>query len=199
VVSLLTLALATAVLVIIPGPNVALIVANSIRYGIRMGAVTVLGTTVGVGIQLVMVVLGVAAVVELVAEALIWIRWAGVAYLVYLGIRTWNEPASDLSEVNAAPAVFWRGCMIAAINPKTLLFNAAFLPQFIATEGSAGMQLAVVATVFLAVLLVGDLLWALTAGSARKLLSRYSSTRNRVTGGFLVMAGVGLALSWSSV
>jgi len=199
VVSLLTLVLATAVLVIIPGPNVALIVANSIRYGIRMGAVTVLGTTVGVGIQLVMVVLGVAAVVELVAEALIWIRWAGVAYLVYLGIRTWNEPASDLSAVSAAPAMFWRGCMIAAINPKTLLFNAAFLPQFIATDGSAGMQLAVVAAVFLTVLLVGDMLWALTAGSARQLLSRYSSTRNRVTGGFLVVAGVGLALSRRNV
>jgi len=199
VVSWLTLVLATAVLVIIPGPNVALIVANSIRYGIRMGAVTVLGTTVGVAIQLVVVVVGVAAVVEIAIDALVWIRWAGVAYLVYLGIRTWNEPAQDLSAVSAAPAIFWRGCMIAAINPKTLLFNAAFLPQFIATDGSAGMQLAVVAAVFLTVLLVGDMLWALTAGSARKLLSRYSGTRNRVTGGFLVVAGVGLALSRSSV
>ena len=198
-VSWLTLVLATAVLVIIPGPNVALIVANSIRYGIRMGAVTVLGTTVGVAIQLVVVVVGVAAVVEIAIDALVWIRWAGVAYLVYLGIRTWNEPAQDLSAVSAAPAIFWRGCMIAAINPKTLLFNAAFLPQFIATDGSAGMQLAVVAAVFLTVLLVGDMLWALTAGSARKLLSRYSGTRNRVTGGFLVVAGVGLALSRSSV
>jgi len=194
VVSWLTLVLATAVLVIIPGPNVALIVANSIRYGIRMGAVTVLGTTVGVAIQLVVVVVGVAAVVEIAIDALVWIRWAGVAYLVYLGIRTWNEPAQDLSAVSAAPAIFWRGCMIAAINPKTLLFNAAFLPQFIATDGSAGMQLAVVAAVFLTVLLVGDMLWALTAGSARKLLSRYSGTRNRVTGGFLVVAGATLSL-----
>lgn len=197
--SLLTLVLATTVLVIIPGPNVALIVANSIRYGIRMGAVTVLGTTVGVAVQLVTVVLGLAVVVEIVADALVWIRWAGVAYLVYLGIRTWNEPAQDLSAVSAAPAVFWRGCMIAAINPKTLLFNAAFLPQFIATDGNAGTQLAIVAAVFLTVLLVGDLLWAFTAGSARKLLSRYSSTRNRVTGGFLVVAGIGLALSRRSV
>ena len=193
--SLLTLVLATAVLVIIPGPNVALIVANSIRYGIRMGAVTVLGTTVGVAIQLVVVVLGVAAVVEIAADALVWIRWAGVVYLVFLGVRTWNAPAQDLSAVTAAPAVFWRGCMIAAMNPKTLLFNAAFLPQFIATDGSAGMQLAVVATVFLAVLLIGDMIWALAAGSARRLLSRYSGARNRVTGGFLVVAGVGLALS----
>jgi len=196
---MLTLVLATAVLVIIPGPNVALIVANSVRYGTRMGAVTVLGTTAGVAIQLVMVVLGVAAVVEIAIDALVWIRWAGVAYLVYLGIRTWNEPAQDLNAVSAAPAMFWRGCMIAAINPKTLLFNAAFLPQFVATNGSAGMQLAVVATVFLVVLLIGDMLWALTAGSARQLLSRFSGARNRLTGGFLVVAGVGLALSRRSV
>jgi len=71
---MLTLVLATAVLVIIPGPNVALIVANSVRYGTRMGAVTVLGTTAGVAIQLVMVVLGVAAVVEIAIDALVWIE-----------------------------------------------------------------------------------------------------------------------------
>ena len=196
--NLVALVLATAILVVIPGPNVALIVANSVRFGFRMGAVTVLGTTVGVAIQLVTVVLGLAAIVEIVADALTWIRWAGVAYLVYLGVRTWSEPAQDLTAVSAAPAMFWRGCMIAAINPKTLLFNAAFLPQFVANDGSAGMQLAVVATVFLAVLLVGDLIWALTAGSARQFLNRYSGARNRVTGGFLVVAGIGLALSRNS-
>ena len=196
--NLVALVLATAILVVIPGPNVALIVANSIRFGFRMGAVTVLGTTVGVAIQLVTVVLGLAAIVEIVADALTWIRWAGVAYLVYLGVRTWSEPAQDLTAVTAAPAMFWRGCMIAAINPKTLLFNAAFLPQFVANDGSAGMQLVVVATVFLAVLLVGDLIWALTAGSARQFLNRYSGARNRVTGGFLVVAGIGLALSRNS-
>jgi len=195
---LLTLVLATAVLVIIPGPNAALIVANSIRYGIRMGTVTVLGTTVGVAVQLVTVVLGLAVVVETVADALVWIRWAGVLYLVYLGIRTWREPAQDLSAVTAVPAMFWRGCAIAAINPKTLLFNAAFLPQFVVADGNAGTQLAVVAAVFLAVLFIGDMIWATTAGSARQFLSRYSGARNRATGGFLIAAGIGLALSSNS-
>jgi threonine/homoserine/homoserine lactone efflux protein len=195
VANLLTLILASAVLVVIPGPNVALIVANSIRYGFRMGGVTVLGTTTGLALQLAAVVLGMAAVVEMAADALVWIRWAGVAYLVYLGVRTWNEPAGDLGTVVAAPAMFRRGCVIAAINPKTLLFNAAFLPQFVGSGGNAGIQLAVVATVFLAVVLVGDMIWALTAGSARQLLSRFSGVRNRLTGGFLVVAGVGLALS----
>ena len=197
--NLLALIAATAVLVMIPGPNAALIVANTLRYGLRMGCVTVFGTTLGVAIQLAAVVLGMAAIIELAAEALTWIRWAGVAYLVYLGIRTWNEPASDLNSVSAAPAIFWRGCMIAAINPKTLLFNAAFLPQFVVANGDASQQLAVVASAFLIVLLLGDLVWALGASSARRVLDRYSGARNRVTGGFLVAAGVGLALSRRSM
>jgi threonine/homoserine/homoserine lactone efflux protein len=199
VANLLTLILASAVLVVIPGPNVALIVANSIRYGFRMGSVTVLGTTTGLALQLAAVVLGMAAVVEMAADALVWIRWAGVAYLVYLGVRTWYEPAGDLGTVVAAPAMFWRGCVIAAINPKTLLFNAAFLPQFVGSGGNAGIQLAVVATVFLAVVLVGDMIWALTAGSARQLLGRFSGARNRLTGGFLFVAGAGLALSGRNI
>jgi threonine/homoserine/homoserine lactone efflux protein len=199
VTNLLALIAATAVLVMIPGPNAALIVANTLRYGLRMGCVTVFGTTLGVAIQLAAVVLGMAAIIELAAEALTWIRWAGVAYLVYLGIRIWNEPASDLNSVSAAPAIFWRGCMIAAINPKTLLFNAAFLPQFVVANGDVGQQLVVVAGVFLTVLLLGDLVWALGASSARRLLDRYSGARNRVTGGFLVAAGVGLALSRRSM
>ena len=191
--NLLALTAATAILVMIPGPNVALIVANSLRYGLRMGAVTVLGTTFGVALQLVAVVLGLAAIVELAAEALTWIRWAGVAYLIWLGIRTWREPAEDLGKVAAAPVVFWRGCIIAAVNPKTLLFNAAFLPQFVGS--GAASELALVAGVFLAVLLLGDMLWAAFASSARPLLEKTTQARNRVTGGFLIAAGIGLALA----
>lgn len=192
--NLLALSVATAVLVAIPGPNVALIVANSLRYGLRGGAITVLGTTLGIALQLGIVVLGMAALIEFAVEALAWIRWAGVAYLVYLGIRTWLEPAGDLNTVDAKPAVFWRACMIAAMNPKTLLFNAAFLPQFLPTGAGAG-QFLLIAAVFLLVLLVGDSLWAAFASSARRLLAGYGQSRNRLTGGFLVAAGIGLALS----
>ncbi len=193
--NLIALAVATAILVMIPGPNVALIVANSIRYGFRVGAVTVLGTTFGVALQVMTAVVGMAAVIELAAEVLTWIRWAGVIYLIYLGIRTWNTPAEDLGNVKAAPVIFWRAVMIAAINPKTLLFIAAFLPQFVVLGTGVMGHPATIATVFLAVLLVGDLVWALMADSARQLLDRFATARNRITGGFLVAAGVGLALS----
>jgi threonine/homoserine/homoserine lactone efflux protein len=195
VANLVALAVATAILVAIPGPNVALIVANSIRHGFRTGAATALGVTIGNAIQLLLVVLGMAAVIRYAAEALTWIRWAGVVYLIYLGIRTWNEAPEDLGRVRAKPAVFWRAVLIAAINPKTLLFIAAFLPQFILVDAGVTGHPATIGLVFLAVLLAGDLLWALMADSAKQVLDQYSTARNRITGGFLVAAGVGLALA----
>lgn len=195
---LIALAIATAVLVSIPGPNVALIVANSLRSGLRSGAITVLGTTLGVAMQLMLVVVGMATVIEIAADVLTWIKWAGVAYLVWLGALTWRQPAKDLAAIEAQPAVFWQSCAIAAVNPKTLLFNAAFLPQFVSADAASG-HLLLVAGVFLAVLLMGDMLWALFAGSARPLLSRFSRAHNRISGGFFVAAGAGLALSRRSL
>jgi len=187
--------IATAILVMIPGPNVALIVANSLKYGFRVGVHTVLGTTVGVALQLALVVLGLAAIVEVAADALVWIKWAGVAYLVFLGIRTWREPADDLGGIEAAPAMFGRGCAIAVLNPKTLLFNAAFIPQFVGATDASVTRLGLVAAVFLAVLFIGDVLWAAFASSAGRYLARYAKMRNRLTGAFLTAAGIGLALS----
>lgn len=193
--NLIALAVATSILVAIPGPIVGLVVANSMRYGPRVGIVTVMGTTLGNALQLLLVVLGMAALIELAADALNWIRWAGVVYLVYLGIRTWNEPARDPGAADTAPAVFWRGFMVAVVNPKSLLFNAAFLPQFVVADGTVTGHPAVVAAVFLIVLFTGDTVWALSAGSARRLLDKYARVRHRISGGFLVAAGIGLALA----
>lgn len=192
--NLLALSVATAVLIAIPGPNVALIVANSLRYGLREGAVTVLGTTAGVAVQLSLVALGLATVIEFAASALAWVKWAGVFYLLYLGIRAWREPAGELGAIEASRTVFWRAFMIAALNPKTLLFNAAFLPQFVEAEAGMG-QFLLIAAVFLGIVLAGDLCWAGFASRARRLFGRYGRFRSRVTGGFLLTAGAGLALS----
>ena len=196
--NILTLIAATLLLVSFPGPNAALIVANSLRDGLRSGFITVFGTTLGVAIQLALVVLGMAAVIELAADLLQWVKWVGVAYLVWLGVQTWRAPADDLTEIRPQPAVFWRACAVAAVNPKTLLFNAAFLPQFVG-QGATTLQMLVVAGVFLTVLMLGDMLWALFANAARPLLHKVRSLRNRMTGAFLVLAGVGLALSRRSL
>jgi len=192
--NLLALALATAVLVAIPGPNVALTVANSLSYGFRAGVVTVAGAVFGVGLQLALVVVGLAALLEVAGSALTWIRWAGVIYLVVLGIRTWRRPPDDLGRIVARPRLFGQAALIAVANPKTLAFNAAFLPQFVPADAAYG-QLIAAAAVMLAVIFAGDVLWAAFASRARHWLLRFSTWRNRVTGAFLIAAGAGLALA----
>lgn len=191
--NLLALVVATSVLVAIPGPNVALIVANSLGYGLRMGVLTVIGTTTGLALQLALVALGMVAMIEHAAQAMTWIRWLGVAYLIYLGVRTWRAPPADFAQVQPAPAMFWRGCLLAAVNPKTLVFLVAFFPQFIA--GDAVQQVPLFAAVYLAVIFAGDTLWAVFASYARPLMAKYERLRNKVAGAFLAAAGIGLALA----
>jgi threonine/homoserine/homoserine lactone efflux protein len=163
----------------------------------RIGVITSLGTTVGIALQLLIAVLGLAALIELVADALTWIKWIGVAYLLYIGLRTWNAPSPALSDIKAQSQTraFWRGVVFAVINPKTLLFNAAFLPQFVGHTPDASGQLLVLAGIFLTVIIIGDALWAVFAATARGWLRRLGGLHNRISGGFLIGAGLGLALS----
>ena len=127
------LAAATATLVAILGPNVASIVANTIACGFRLGAMTVLGTTIGVARQVVVVMLGLAALLEVAASALTWLKWAGVAYLLDLGFVSWRQGVEDLPATAASRTpghvLSLQGLVLASVIPKTLFFNAAFLPQ----------------------------------------------------------------------
>lgn len=191
------LIVATVVLVLIPGPNVALVVANTLQHGLRAGVITVAGTTTGIALQLVLVAAGLSAVIHAAASALLWIKWLGVAYLLYLAVIIWREPASDLTRVqpDASPKVFRHGLLLAILNPKVLLFNAAFLPQFLSGTGNAAAEVLLVLGTYLAVLVCGDMLWAVFASAARPALLRLGQLRNRLTAAFLFFAGVGLALS----
>lgn len=190
---------ASAVLILIPGPNVALIVANSVAHGTRFGLMTVAGTTTAIVMQLALVVAGATAALELLASAFEWLRWLGVVYLLWLGVTAWRAPADDLSRVapqrRAAWTIYVRGLLVGITNPKTLLFYVAFLPQFIAADGDVPRQLSLLAVTFVVVAALLDGVWALLAGRLRGLLSRRSTLRNRLTGGLLMGAGVGLALA----
>ncbi len=195
---ILALVSATTILVAIPGPNVALIVANTLAYGFRFGAMTVLGTTIGVALQLVVVVLGLAALLEFAASAFLWLKWIGVAYLIYLGVSAWRQGVADLEEFEASRkplnTLFWQGLLLATINPKTLIFNAAFLPQFVAS-GSGSSALLMTAAIYLAVIMLGDLVWAASAESARPMLAKFGRLRHRLTGVLFFGSGIGLALA----
>src|ERR1700733_7537249 len=87
---------ATALLIVIPGPNVALIVANSVAHGARFGLLSVTGTSSAVVVQLSLPVLGATAVLNVLAASFDWLRWLGVIYLVWLGVAAWRAPAVDL-------------------------------------------------------------------------------------------------------
>ena len=189
---------ATAALVAIPGPNIALIVANTLAQGFRFGALTVMGTTVGVALQLAAVVLGLAALLHLAAGVMVWLKWAGVAYLIWLGIAAWRRGRADAVDVPepsraSAAAPFWQGLGMAMVNPKTLLFNAAFLPQFTGTEPTTA-ALITAAVIYLLVIGVGDLLWAACAQVARPAILTLGRLRHRLTGVVFVGSGIGLAL-----
>ncbi len=190
---------ATAVLMLIPGPNVALIVANSVAHGTRFGLLTVAATSSAVVVQLALTVLGATALLNFLAASFDWLRWIGVAYLIWLGVAAWRAPAVDLAgtspQARSVRLIYARGFLVCLTNPKTLLFVGAFLPQFVTPGPSASDQLLLLAVTFLAVAVVLDSLWAILAGRLRALLVMRARLRNRLTGGLLVGAGVGLALA----
>lgn len=190
---------ASVALILIPGPNVALIVANSVAHGTRYGLVTVAGTSSAMVIQLALAVAGMAALLSRAAWLFEVLRWAGVAYLAYLGIRAWRAPPVDLvasrPDEGSVRAVFWRGFLVSLTNPKTLLFYGAFLPQFVDPGADPARQLAVLSATFFVLAFVLDGGWALLAGRLRGLLATRARLRNRVTGGLLLGAGLGLALA----
>jgi homoserine/homoserine lactone efflux protein len=104
---------AAVVLILIPGPNVALIVANSVAYGRRYGLLTVAGTSSAMFIQLALTVFGMTTLLSVIAGWFEWLRWIGVTYLVYLGVKAWRAPPIDLTKAepqsHSALTVYLRG------------------------------------------------------------------------------------------
>jgi homoserine/homoserine lactone efflux protein len=196
-----TFVLASAILILIPGPNVTLLVATSLTYGARRALAALAGTSVAIALQLVVTVLGMTSLMALLASGFEWLRWAGVAYLVWLGVRQWRAAPVALEDIDpqAVPqrALFWRGFLVSATNPKTLLFYAAFFPQFVDPQGAPGPQLMLMSATFLALAVLLDGGYALLAGRLRKWFRgrQRARLRNRVTGSLLIGAGLGLALA----
>ena len=190
---------ATAVLILMPGPNVALIVANSVAHGMRYGLVTVAGTSSAMVVQLALTVIGMTTILAVMADWFEWLRWIGVAYLIYLGLQAWRAPAVDLTRAPPQPrssrAIFLRGFLVSMTNPKTLLFYGAFLPQFVSAEASLVPQLVLLSATFLCVAVLLDSAWALLASRFRAALAVNGKLRNRLTGSLLIGAGAGLAMA----
>src|SRR5438045_7168333 len=152
----LVFVLATALLIATPGPNVALIVGTSLTHGARTGLIAMAGVNTGVMIQLAVVAAGLAWIVEMFSRNFDLIRFVGAGYLLFLGIQTfWKArkplPPTALSSERA----FARGFAVAFANPKTLIFQAAFLPQFLSDGEGRQAQLWLLAGTFWIITVVG--------------------------------------------
>lgn len=194
----LAFAAAVTVLMLIPGPNVALITANSLAYGPKYGLLTVAGTSSAMVVQLGLTALGMTEILGTLGAWFEGLRWIGVVYLIGLGIAQWRAAPVDLTKARPEPksarAIFTRALLVSLTNPKTLLFYGAFFPQFVTRDAPMGMQIAVLSVTFLALAVLVDGGWALLAARARGVLAANGRLRNRLTGGLLIGAGAALAL-----
>jgi threonine/homoserine/homoserine lactone efflux protein len=163
--TLLLFAASAAVLVLVPGPNLVYIVTRSIEAGRRAGLASMLGVEAATLVHVTAAALGLSALLASSAVAFEAVRWAGVAYLVYLGVRALR--ARD-GLASAAPAgmrrSFLEGLLVNLLNPKVSVFFLALLPQFVdPLQGSPRAQVLVLGVVFLAIASLLDLLYVLGA------------------------------------
>lgn len=191
---------ASALLILMPGPVVALIVSNSVGGGLRAGLTTVAGSTAAAFIHVCFVCAGLASLLALLGSAFFWIKWLGAAYLFYLGVRALMARPQALDADGAgrrkSPArTFVEAFLVGISNPKALMFFAAFFPLFLTAAQPVLPQLLIMSATYLAVAAALDSLWALAASRARPLLIRAGRWTNRVNGGVLVLAAASLAVS----
>ena len=194
---------ASLVLLATPGPGVLYIVARSIDEGRWAGVVSSLGLIVGAMIHVLAAAVGVSAILASSATAFAALRYAGAAYLVYLGIRT--LAADDDGAVPTTGTrlglrrTFVQGIWVNLLNPKAVLFSMAFLPQFVDVQAGAPVsQLLFFAAVFLGLALLTDSSYALLAGTLGNWLREHAGFRRgqRYFSG-TVYIGLGLATAWS--
>jgi len=188
----------TAIAVIVmPGPNVLVIISTSISHGTKRGLQTVLGTSSAMIIQLVVAALGTTMFVESISTGFELLRWFGVAYLIYLGMSqlfSLVQKTCDKPQVTGK-ATFRRGFIVSLTNPKTILFFSAFLPQFVSPNGEYINQIIIFSTTFLILATMLDSLYAILAGRIRGVLQgdRIQKTQKVLSGILYLGAGTWLA------
>jgi threonine/homoserine/homoserine lactone efflux protein len=190
---------ASAVLAVTPGPGVFYIVTRSLAHGRLAGFASVPGVALGNLGNALGASLGLAALFAVSSTAFTVVKVAGAVYLVWLGIRTLRgdrEPSAGPLPRVAAGRVMRDGFLVALLNPKTAMFFAAFLPQFM-TPGAAPLaQPALLGALFVAIAMVSDTLYALAAGAVAPLAGRTARSAGRyVTGGAFIGLGLYAAVT----
>ncbi len=195
--TLLVFGAASLVFLAIPGPAVIYIVSRSLAEGRRAGIVSALGIQAGGLIHVTAATVGVSALLASSAAAFSVVKYAGAAYLIYLGVR---RLLADAEPEAAQPAgrsrLFWQGMLVNGLNPKTALFFLAFLPQFVDPgRGAVAPQVLLLGCCFLVLATLSDSTYALVAGTVRGRLAGRHRALARASGCSYVGLGLLAALS----
>jgi threonine/homoserine/homoserine lactone efflux protein len=188
-------------LALLPGPIVTLVIGNGLRYGTRAALTNIAGAQAGLAIVIGIVAVGLTSLMATMGYWFDWVRFAGAAYLVWLGVRLIRAPAVGL-DADAAPpppprgGFFLQGVVVLLSNPKVLVFFGAFIPQFMDMNRNHVSQVALLGVTFMVIAAITDATYALLAGRARLFFSaRRTRLVSRLSGGCMIGGGVWLALT----
>lgn len=197
--TMVVVALASLALVVIPGPAVIYILTRSVSQGRDAGLVSAVGVNLGSSVHVLAAVAGLTVLLANSAAAYTVVKWAGVAYLAWIGVRTLMKDDADFTEPQlqqtALRKIFIQGVLVNMLNPKVAIFFLAFLPQFVDPNApNATMQTLVLGMTLVAIGLVTDTLYALAGGSVGDVLRRRPSvartTRLAAGSTYLALAGI---------
>jgi threonine/homoserine/homoserine lactone efflux protein len=189
--------IATTLIILVPGPSVLFTIARAIAWGRMIAVATVLGNGLGVYLISIAVALGLGPILQHSALAYHGVQWFGGAYLIYLGYGAIKESAAHAEDMRSVsesrpsiPKTIRQGFIVGVLNPKTVVFFAAILPQFTDREkGHLSAQLILLGTIFAVIAFISDSLWGILAGTFREWLSTDVKRliRMRVTGGVIMI------------
>lgn len=188
---LISFLLVSAVFIAVPGPNILVIVSTSLVNGKLRGLQTVIGTTLAMMIQLSIAALGTTLLLATLSQGLVWLKWCGVAYLLFLGVKSIHAfYTSSRSKQPSATDSIQRGFWVSLTNPKTILFFSAFLPQFANPDSAYLPQITFLSISFLLLAVTIDSCYAILSAKLKWLLASRDIDRasNGISGVFYLGA-----------
>lgn len=192
----ITFALASALVVLIPGPNIVLTVNYAIKDGKRSGLATVPGVVLGAFVAMSLSLLGAGALLATSAFMFTLLKLAGAIYLIWLAYSLWTAPVDPVElrgteEPKPLKTLFWQSFLISVLNPKGPAFYVAFVPQFISPTGPVFQQFGILIATFLVVAGLNSVFWLVFATGMRTHFRKPAAMRilNRIGASCLFLAG----------
>ncbi|MDS7597335.1 LysE family translocator [Agrobacterium tumefaciens] len=198
---------ASAVMLAIPGPTILLVISYALGHGRKASTATVTGVALGDFTAMTASMLGLGALLATSAALFTALKWIGAAYLIYLGIKLWRAPVSgDMKEGEGVTGrekpfkIFLHAYIVTALNPKSIVFFVAFLPQFLVPTLPFLPQVVIFEVTFLVLATCNAALYGLLASAARNTIRKPNVQRivNRTGGSLLIGAGL-LTMGWKRV